>query len=187
MNHSTGRISAIGRRRILKSAAATVVAAAFAGPTLAALALPAERALSFVHLHTGERLDATYWADGAYVADELAAIDRLLRDFRSGDVMPIDPRLLDLLYRLRRVMRSNRSFEVVSGYRSPATNAALRRNSPAVAKNSYHMRGMAIDVRLAGRGLANLLHAALGLRGGGVGTYWKSSFIHLDVGPVRRW
>jgi len=172
---------------MVKSAAATVVVAAFAGRAIATLALPAERALSFVHLHTGERLDVTYWADGAYVADELALVDHLLRDVRSGDVRPIDPRLLDLLHRLRRAMRSNRPYQVISGYRSPATNAALRRDGRAVAENSYHMRGMAIDVRLAGRGLANLRHAALGLRGGGVGTYPNSDFIHLDVGPPRSW
>lgn len=186
MSDSTSRISIIGRRGLLRSAAAAA-AAAFSGPAIAALVSPAERTLSFVHLHTGERLSATYWADGAYVPDEVAAVDRLLRDFRSGDVRPIEPRLLDLLHGVRHAMRSNRPFEVFSGYRSPTTNAALRRNSPAVAKESYHMLGMAVDVRLPGRGLAQLRHAALGQRAGGVGYYPKSNFIHLDVGPLRRW
>ena len=187
VSDATGTTAMIGRRSLLEKAGATAVVSAFSGPALASLALPAERTLSFVHLHTGERLDATYWADGAYIPDELAAIDRLLRDFRSGDVRPIDPRLLDVLYDLRRDMRTNRPFEVISGYRSPATNAALRRKSRAVAKKSYHMRGMAIDLRLPGRGLRQLRHAALGQRAGGVGYYPNSGFIHLDVGPMRRW
>ncbi len=187
VSDETGTTRAIGRRSLLRKAGATAVVTAFSGPALASLALPAERTLSFVHLHTGERLDATYWADGAYIPDELAAIDRLLRDFRSGDVKPIDPRLLDVLYGLRRDMRTSRPFEVISGYRSPATNAALRRNSRAVAKKSYHMRGMAIDLRLSGRGLRQLRHAALSQRAGGVGYYPKSGFVHLDVGPMRRW
>jgi uncharacterized protein YcbK (DUF882 family) len=172
---------------MLGGAGATVVVAALSGPAIGSLALAETRDLSFVHLHTGERLDATYWADGAYVADELRAVDRLLRDFRSGDVEPIDVRLLDQLHLLRREMRSLAPFEVFSGYRSPATNAALRRKSDAVARNSYHMRAMAIDVRLPGRGLAQLRHAAHRQRAGGVGYYPKSGFIHLDVGPVRRW
>ena len=179
--------TAIGRRGFLGTAGVSAAIAVFAGPSVASLALAETRSLSFVHLHTGERLDATYWADGAYVPDELTAVDQLLRDFRSGDVKPIDLSLLDRLYGLRRAMRSSAPFEVISGYRSPATNAALRRKSRAVAKNSFHMRGMAIDVRLPGRGITQLRHAALRQRAGGVGYYPDSSFIHLDVGPLRRW
>ena len=187
MSDAASTPTAIGRRGFLQTAGVAAVIAAFTGPTVASLALAETRTLSFVHLHTGERLDATYWADGAYVPDELTAVDRLLRDFRSGDVKPIDLRLLDRLHGLRRAMRSSAPFEVVSGYRSPTTNAALRRNSRAVAKNSYHTRGMAIDVRLPGRGVTQLRHAALRQRAGGVGYYPDSSFIHLDVGPLRRW
>ena len=187
MSDATGKPSGIGRRGLLKTAGATIVVSALSGPAIASLAVPKTRTLSLAHLHTGERIDATYWVEGAYVPEELAAIDRVLRDFRSGDVKPIDPRLLDLLHHVRHVMRSNAPFEVFSGYRSPKTNAALRRKSGAVARNSYHMRGMAIDIRLPGRGLAQLRQAALRRRAGGVGTYAGAKFIHLDVGPVRRW
>lgn len=179
--------TAIRRRDLLETAGVAAAVAAFAGPAVASIALAETRKLSFVHLHTGERLDATYWVDGALVSDELTAVDRLLRDFRSGDVKPIDVRLLDRLYALRRAMRSSAPFEVISGYRSPATNAELRRKSRAVAKNSYHMRGMAIDIRLPGRGITQPRHAALLQRAGGVGYYPSSRFIHLDVGPLRRW
>ncbi len=187
MSDATGTPTAIGRRGFLETTGVAAAIAAFTGPTVASLALAETRSLSFVHLHTGERLDVTYWTDGAYMPDELTAVDQLLRDFRSGDVKPIDLRLLDRLHRLRRDMRSSMPFEVISGYRTPATNAALRRKSRAVAKNSYHMRGMAIDVRLPGRGITQLRHAALLQRAGGVGYYPDSSFIHLDVGPLRRW
>ena len=187
VSNPTGKPSRIGRRGVLKAAGATAVVSALSVPAVASLMVPETRTLSLVHLHTGERLDATYWAEGAYVAEELAAIDVVLRDFRSGEVKPIDRRLLDLLHQVRRAMRSTAPFEVVSGYRSPETNAALRRTSRGVAKNSYHMRGMAIDVRLPGRGLAQLRHAALRRRAGGVGYYSGSGFIHLDVGPPRRW
>ena len=127
----------LDRRFILKAAGVTAMASVLAGPGVVSLAMARTRSLSFLHLHTGERLSVTYWADGAYLAEELSAIDCLLRDFRSGDVKTIDPRLLDRLYQLRRAMRSTAPFEVVSGYRSPATNAALRRKSKAVAKNSF--------------------------------------------------
>jgi uncharacterized protein YcbK (DUF882 family) len=177
----------IGRRDLLESASVAAVLAAFAGPSIASIVSAETRSLSFRHLHTGERLDATYWADGTYQQDELSAVNRLLRDFRTGDVKPIDPGLLDRLHDLRRTMRSDAPFEVISGYRSPATNAALRRQSRAVAKNSFHMRGMAIDIRLPGRGISQLRHAALQQRAGGVGYYPESSFIHIDVGPLRRW
>lgn len=178
---------AVGRRDMLGSAAAATTLAAFAGPSIASIAMAETRTLSFLHLHTGERLDATYWADGAYQSDELATIDHLLRDFRTDDVKPIDPDLLDRLFDLRRTLRSSAPFEVVSGYRSPATNAALRRKSRAVAKNSFHMYGKAIDVRLPGRAVSQLRHAALRQGIGGVGYYPKSGFVHLDMGPLRRW
>ena len=176
-----------GRRDLLESASVAAVLAAFAGPTIASIASAETRSLSFLHLHTGERLDATYWADGSYQQDELSAVNRLLRDFHTGDVKPIAPGLLDRLHDLRRTMRSSAPFEVISGYRSPATNAALRRKSRAVAKNSFHMHGMAIDIRLPGRGISQLRHAALQQQAGGVGYYPESSFIHIDVGPLRRW
>jgi uncharacterized protein YcbK (DUF882 family) len=171
---------------------------ALGGCALAALLLPAragagalragaERTLRFFHLHTGERLEATYWARGHYLERELAGIDRVLRDHRTDEVKPIDRQLLDLLHRLHARLDSRRPFEVISGYRSPATNAMLAARSGGVASRSLHMDGMAIDIRLADRRLEDLRRAALDLQGGGVGYYPRSDFVHVDTGRVRAW
>jgi len=161
-----------------------------AAPALARVALPpatGERVLSFYNTHTGEHTRATYWADGEYVASELATLDRLLRDFRSGEVAAMDRRLFDILYDLQQLTAASGTFQVISGYRSPATNAQLRRHSDGVAQNSLHTRGQAIDIRLAGVELRDLHRAALSLRAGGVGYYAGSGFIHVDTGRVRAW
>ena len=163
-------------------------------PTSGALAavtlaprLPATRRLSFHSLHTDERLSATYLRDGRRDRGAMAEIDALLRDWRTAEVRPIDPRLLDQLFALKESLGSSGTFQVVSGYRSPETNAKLAALSDGVAKRSYHMRGMAIDIRLSDRKLPELHEAALALRSGGVGLYTKSDFLHLDTGGVRRW
>ena len=148
---------------------------------------PAERRLKLFNTHTGEQLAATFWANGQYQEGELVAIDRLLRDHRSGDVFTIDRRLYDILYALQQRLDARGTYEVISGYRSPATNKMLRRHGNGVARNSLHTHGQAIDVRLTGVALADLRHAALGLRAGGVGNYPSSNFIHLDTGRVRAW
>ena len=148
---------------------------------------PAERRLNFYNTHTGEQLTASYWADGQYQNGELASIDWLLRDHRSGEVQVIDRRLFDILYTLQQRAGVRGPFEVISGYRSPATNQRLRREGNGVAKDSLHTHGQAIDIRLAGVALADLRRAALGLRAGGVGYYPASNFIHLDTGRVRAW
>jgi uncharacterized protein YcbK (DUF882 family) len=146
-----------------------------------------ERRIAFYNIHTSETLDTVYWAEGAYVTEGLGAVDRVLRDFRSGEVQAIDPELIDLLHRLHERLGGREAFQVISGYRSPTTNAMLRKQSGGVAKRSYHMRGMAIDVSLPGIELAQLRKAALSLKGGGVGYYPKPGFVHLDTGRVRRW
>jgi len=174
----------VGRRRFLALGA---MAACALGSAPARALVAGQRSLSFHHLHTGEQLTATYWADGAYVGEALATIDRLLRDFRTDEVKAIDRRLLDLLNLLGRKMDSQAPYEVISGYRSPATNATLAAASGGVAKKSLHLRGMAIDVRLPGRRLKDLHRAALAVRGGGVGYYPASDFVHVDVGRVRSW
>lgn len=148
---------------------------------------PAVRSLAFDHLHTGEKLVVDYFVDGAYVAPALASVDRLLRDFRTGDVAVIDTALLDLLHRLTILTSSKRPFQIISGYRSPATNAALHQHSSGVASGSLHMRGQAIDIRLADVPLATLRDAARAVRGGGVGYYPASDFVHVDTGRVRTW
>lgn len=146
-----------------------------------------ERKLSLLNLHTGERINATYWAEGQYQTSELRAINRVLRDHRTGDVNPIDSSLIDMLNILHHKMDGKQPFHVISGYRSPKTNAALQKNSSGVAKKSLHMQGKAIDIRLPGRQLAALRKASLSLHVGGVGYYPKSDFIHVDTGRVRSW
>jgi uncharacterized protein YcbK (DUF882 family) len=146
-----------------------------------------ERKLSFHNTHTGEKASAVYWAEGNYLAEGKQEIDQILRDHRTDEIYPIDTDLLDLLFLLRAEVQGQRAFEIISGYRSPATNAALRKNSSGVAKRSYHMQGKAIDIRLPGCELKNLHKAALAMRAGGVGYYPGSDFIHVDVGPYRNW
>jgi uncharacterized protein YcbK (DUF882 family) len=176
----------ISRRNFLK--AATGATAILVAPAaLAKPANPAERVLRLHNLHTGESLKATYWAEGQYIAEELAAIDRVLRDHRANEITQMDRRLYDLLYTLQQQVTSKSSYQVISGYRSPATNAKLNRNSSGVAKRSLHMQGKAIDIRLPGVELKHLRKAALSLKAGGVGYYPKSNFIHVDTGRPRFW
>tara|TARA_R110000787_G_scaffold134595_2_gene246979 strand:+ start:198 stop:779 length:582 start_codon:yes stop_codon:yes gene_type:complete len=175
-----------GRRRILGLAA--MAAASFAmAPAIAQVQPRGERVLTFENLHTGEKLKTTYWANGTYIKDNLADINHILRDFRTNDVMPIDPKLLNLLYALKLKVNSNKPFGIISGYRSPATNTMLNANSSGVASRSLHLEGKAIDIRVPGQNLAGLHQAALALRGGGVGYYPGSGFIHMDTGRVRFW
>jgi uncharacterized protein YcbK (DUF882 family) len=150
-------------------------------------ALESSRALSFRHLHTGERLQAEYFALGDYLPRALADINHVLRDWRTGDVHAMDPALLDLLYDLHRTTGSRHPFEVICGYRSPATNSMLRQHSTKVSATSLHLKGKAIDIRLADVPLARLRDAAKALRGGGVGYYPDSDFVHVDTGRVRSW
>jgi uncharacterized protein YcbK (DUF882 family) len=145
------------------------------------------RSVSFHNLHTGESLDAVYWDQGRYVPDALAAVNRVLRDFRTGDEHMMDPRLLDLLTAVHGKVEAKSPFQVISGYRSPKTNAMLHAHSDGVARSSLHMQGMAIDVRVEGVELDHLHKAALDLGQGGVGLYPVSNFVHMDVGRVRRW
>lgn len=175
-----------GRRRML-GFVATAVAGFAMSPAIAQAQPHGERVLTFENLHTGEKLKTTYWANGSYIKDNLADINHILRDFRTNDVMAIDPKLLNLLYALKLKVNSNKPFAIISGYRSPATNAMLNANSSGVATRSLHLAGKAIDVRIPGQGLAGLHRAALALRGGGVGYYPGSDFIHIDTGRVRFW
>jgi uncharacterized protein YcbK (DUF882 family) len=148
---------------------------------------PQARRLAFDNLHTGEKLDVAYWENGTYIPGALAAVNHVLRDHRNNEVHEIEPGLLDLLTALSHRLDAGPKFEVISGYRSPATNAMLHAESSEVAKSSLHTQGMAIDIRMAGLDLAYLHNAALGLDMGGVGYYPSSGFVHVDVGRVRRW
>jgi uncharacterized protein YcbK (DUF882 family) len=174
------------RRRFLQYGLGISTALALPTTTFAT-AHPTERSLALHNLHTGENVKATYWAEGEYQLSELDAINRILRDHRTGDVMDIDPQLVNLLNLLHDQVGGSKPFNVISGYRSPITNANLQKKSSGVAKKSFHMQGKAIDVALPGCDLAKLNSAALAIRAGGVGYYPKSGFIHIDTGPVRSW
>jgi uncharacterized protein YcbK (DUF882 family) len=182
------------RRRFMRQAAHAAGAAALAGLGTSGMAQagPAatagERALDFVHTHTGERIGLVFAVGREYMTDSLTALNRFLRDHYTGDVGRIDPLLFDLLHRVRSLLGAQTPFEVISGYRCPDTNQRLRATGGGgVARRSLHMDGRAIDVRLRGVKLADLRDAALALQGGGVGYYARDGFVHLDTGRVRAW
>ena len=145
------------------------------------------RALSFYHTHTHEHLTITYANAGTYDPVALKKINTYLRDFRTSETYPIDPTLLDILWKMQQKMRCNRTYEVISGYRSPATNNKLRSRSRGVAKRSLHMKGMAVDIRLSGQNTRLVRDCAVSLQFGGVGYYAASDFVHIDTGKVRTW
>lgn len=176
------------RRQFIKVGLLASVACLSPLPAWARLLGPHERSLSLLNTHTGDKLDkVVYWERGDYLHDALQHINYVLRDHRTDQVHSIDPITLDLMAAISRKLDVGRPFEIISGYRSPQTNNALRKKSSGVAKNSYHMQGKAVDLRLPGVSLKSLRKAALELRMGGVGYYPKSAFVHLDSGRVRSW
>lgn len=159
----------------------------FVSPVQAAMRGKSERLLSLYNIHSGEHVKMAYWQDGHYLPKALATFNHLLRDHRTNEVTRMDPRLLDVLCVLQNKLRSRDPFHVVCGYRSPETNAMRAAMSDGVAKNSYHVEGKAIDIRLPSMPVGRISKAAVGLRAGGVGTYRADNFVHVDVGPVRYW
>jgi uncharacterized protein YcbK (DUF882 family) len=179
------RAPGTSRRRFLGLGAAGL--AGLLWPAMARAASSAPRVLAFRNLHTGEFVRATYWAAGAYLREGLGQIDRVLRDHRTNLVHQIDHRLLRLLDSVHAGLDTAEPFEVISGYRSPLTNAMLVETTSGVAPKSLHVVGMAIDIRIPGRPLAVVRDTAKALGAGGVGYYPDSNFVHLDVGRVRYW
>lgn len=183
--------ASLSRRQFLKAglAAATCVALSplLTGPARAAMLLSPARTLAFTNLHTGESCALAYWEQGVYVPEALATINRVLRDHRTDEQHPIDVALLDLLTALQGRLETNAPFEVISGYRSPASNAAMHAHSSGVANKSLHMEGKAIDIRMPGRSLSRIHDTALAMGVGGVGYYPSSDFVHVDTGRVRQW
>lgn len=165
---------------------AAVASVMGADDALAVMRVPT-RKVAMLNMHTGESLSVEYWTKGRYGKDAMRQVAHFLRDHRNGKIHAIDPRLMDVVYQLNRIVGGKVPVQVVSGYRSPETNAYLREISDGVAQNSYHMRGQAIDLRLPGRSLKGLQKAALSLHAGGVGYYPASDFVHVDTGPVRHW
>jgi uncharacterized protein YcbK (DUF882 family) len=184
-------VSGLDRRSFLRGSLSAAIAVPFMGKFAAAepsgLSSLEERSLSFYNLHTSESLKTVYWQGGDYLASSLVDINRVLRDHRTGDAHEIDPRLLDLLCELRLKLDTPQPLHIISGYRSPATNAKLHARSDGVATRSLHMEGMAADIRIPGRDLSLLRKTALSMKGGGVGYYPESNFVHVDVGRVRNW
>jgi len=187
------------RRRLLQAggALAGVSAASLLMGRVRAQEAPADPAaeergapparIALRNLHTDERLEIKYSREGIYIPAALSAIELLLRDFRTGEAHAIDPALLDYLVAVARTAGVDPKFDVISGYRSPQTNARLREQSTGVAQHSLHMEGRAIDVRVAGLDCASLAAHAEGLKRGGVGYYRESDFVHLDTGAFRTW
>lgn len=181
--------ASLGRRRFVRLGMMALGAALVPGNALTRVMLargPA-RSLWFYNIHTGESSRVEYWHNGNYVPQALGEVYHILRDFRANEVKPIDLRLLDLLYVLSQSLGTTGPFHVISGYRSPATNAMLRAHSEGVAAHSLHIDGKAVDIRVPGRTLRQVREAALALRGGGVGYYPLSDFVHMDVGRMRWW
>lgn len=178
----------MNRRYFLKlslAAAGTILAP---WPALAKLPNTTERTLSLHNTHTGERLhQVVYWEKGIYQRDTLQQINYLLRDHRTDEVKTIDPNLLDILHAMRSKIPVDAPFEIISGYRSPATNRKLQGHSNGVAKHSLHMVGQAIDIRLPGCSLSKLRKTAAAMKRGGVGYYPQSNFVHVDTGRIRYW
>lgn len=176
----------ITRRSILAGAGGTVgVLGGGIAPAWAS-ASPVGR-IALLNLHTGERCDVVYREGSACVAGAMAQVNKVLRDHRTGEVHAIEPRLLDLLGVLAGRLDFAGPFHVISGYRSPASNAKLHAASSGVATKSLHMQGMAMDIRAPGRPLTAVRDTALAMKAGGVGFYPASDFVHVDVGRVRQW
>ena len=179
----------IARRGLLRLGLGAIAGGGLVSSASLAWALPeaAPRRLRLLNTHTDETLDVVYYERGDYVGDALRQVSRLLRDHRTDQAHKIDPQLLDTLTAVARRTESREPFEIISGYRSPQSNAAMRTHSGEVAKKSLHMEGRAVDVRQRGVDLDRLYAAARGLEQGGVGYYPQSRFVHVDVGAVRAW
>ncbi len=179
----------LSRRRFLRLSALTTLASFSPRLGLAALKnfQSPERSLSLHNTHTGESLEEVYWAKGRYLSEALSDIDYILRDHRSGDIKRIDVRLLDLIHAIGLKLDAQEPFHIISGYRSPRTNAFLRKCGRGVARNSFHLYGKAVDIRLPECPLSLLHRVAIEMRGGGVGYYPRPNFVHIDVGRVRSW
>lgn len=177
------------RRGLLGAFAATAIAAAPTFSNAAGFLRGAGdiRRLSIYSQKTGERVDTIYWIDGEYITDALAEINYLMRDWRNNQIKGIDTRTIDIMAAAHNIMDTTEPYLLLSGFRSAATNAMLRRTSRNVAKNSLHIKGQAADLRLGSRSVKQISKAAASCHAGGVGRYYGSNFVHMDCGDVRTW
>ena len=181
--------SSISRRTLLGVFAATALTAA---PTYSSAAGFLRRSgdirrIKMYSGRTGERLDTIYWVEGEYIKDAVAEINHFMRDWRTNDIKKMDLRTIDIMAAAHNLLDVNEPYLLLSGYRSPKTNAMLRSNSSGVARNSLHLQGQAADLRLASRSVGQMAGAAAACRAGGVGSYSRSNFVHMDCGPIRSW
>jgi uncharacterized protein YcbK (DUF882 family) len=177
------------RRGLLRAFAATTVVAA---PTYANAfgflrGAGDIRKISIYSSRSGETLESVYWIEGDYIPEAMNEINRIMRDWRSGDIIRIDGRTIDIMAASHALMDTSEPYMLLSGYRSPATNRMLRSRSSGVARNSLHMKGQAADLRLKSRSVSQMARAAAACNAGGVGKYSRSNFVHMDCGPVRVW
>lgn len=177
------------RRALLGAFAATAVAAAptYSGAAGFLRGAGDVRRLRMYSGRTGERMDTIYWIEGEYIAEAVREVSLFMRDWRNGQAVAIDTRNIDIMAASHRLLDVSEPYMLLSGYRSPQTNAMLRANSSGVARNSLHMRGQAADLRLDNRSVNQIARAALSVQAGGVGRYSGSGFVHMDCGDVRTW
>lgn len=190
MNFNVDTENSPSRRLFLKGFACVAATTMMGAPGIAQAAkgnFYSSRKLAFHNLHTEEKLSLTYFDHGHYVPDAVHDLSYLLRDHRSGDAHAMDPELFNILDDLQTALGGNKTFQVISGYRSPATNRMLNKTSSGVAKKSLHMQGKAIDIRVVGVDSRLVQKAAIKMARGGVGYYRKSDFVHIDTGNVRHW
>ncbi len=181
--------TALTRRGLLAAFAATAVVAAPSYSRAAAFLRGAGdiRRLRMYSGRTGESIDTIYWIEGEYVAEALKEINYFMRDWRFNKTIPIDPSTLDIMAAAHNLLDTSEPYLLLSGYRTPKTNAMLRARSRGVARNSLHMKGQAGDLRLKSRSVTQMANAAIACRAGGVGKYRRSNFVHMDSGPIRTW
>lgn len=179
----------VNRRDFLKLSVSTLAVGCLPFPALAAIpdSASSQRRLAFLNTHTGESLDICYFNGQRYDRKALDQVDYILRDHRAGETHPIDLQLLDTLHAIKSAVKPKTPFHVISGYRTPATNGLLRRQTSGVARTSYHTKGRAIDIRLPGFRTGRLRNLCIAMKSGGVGYYPDSDFVHVDTGPVRNW
>ncbi|MEM9370036.1 MAG: DUF882 domain-containing protein [Pseudomonadota bacterium] len=190
MVSSDSQSSAVTRRTCLfgiSAAIGSLASPAFATAPTILTGAGDFRSVHLVNNRTHEWVNTVYWVEGDYVPDAMEAINHLMRDWRAEEVISIDRRTIDIISATHRLLECTEPFEVVSGYRSPRTNAQLRRRNRGVARKSYHVRGMAADLKLKSRSVRQIARAGKALDAGGVGSYSRSQFVHLDSGPVRDW
>lgn len=188
MNRERYPHPSLSRRSFLRGSVQVAVGfAVLSVPGIGAATAPKKRSLSLLHTHTQQTLDVTYAWGERYNPFALAKINKFLRDYKTGEAHAIDPQLLDILWKIQQEMGCKGVYEVISGYRSPLTNGRMRRPGSGVARNSLHMQGKAIDIRLPGVGTNQIHQCAVDMKCGGVGYYAKSDFVHLDTGDYRTW